>query len=466
MTQDINGMHPYIPNSVPEIKREMLDFAAAKDTEEFYADIPEKLRIVGSMDLPEPYLSEAELKRHINRFLDSNSSTDELLSFLGAGCYKHYVPAICDEINQRSEFLTAYAGEPYDDHGRYQTLFEYASMMGDLLEMDVVNVPTYDGHQAAATAIRMAARATGRNKILICQPISPGKLSKIKDYCKPDLEIRTIPYDSSSGSIDSGHLQRQLSQDTAAVYFDNPNFFGGIEMEGESIAKLVHDQGALLVVGADPISLGVLAPPTNYGADIVCGDIQSLGMHMQCGGGHAGFIATADDPELVMEFPSRLFGIAPTRVPGEYGFGDVAYDRTSFAKREGGKEWVGTAAALWGITAGVFLALMGPKGMYEIGESIMTRARYAARRIGAISNVGVVFPNSHAFKEFVVNFDGVGMTVKEINIRLLAYGIHGGADLSEDFPELGHSSLYCVTELSSKGDIDRLVHALTEVTRS
>jgi glycine dehydrogenase subunit 1 len=124
MTKDINGMHPYIPNSVPEIKREMLDFAAAEDTEEFYADIPEKLRIVGSMDLPEPYLSEAELKRHINRFLDSNSSTDELLSFLGAGCYKHYVPAICDEINQRSEFLTAYAGEPYDDHGRFQTLFE------------------------------------------------------------------------------------------------------------------------------------------------------------------------------------------------------------------------------------------------------------------------------------------------------------------------------------------------------
>jgi glycine dehydrogenase subunit 1 len=466
MTKDINGMHPYIPNSVPEIKREMLDFAAAKDTEEFYADIPEKLRIVGSMDLPEPYLSEAELKRHINRFLDSNSSTDELLSFLGAGCYKHYVPAICDEINQRSEFLTAYAGEPYDDHGRFQTLFEYASMMGDLLEMDVVNVPTYDGYQAAATAIRMAARATGRKKILVCQPINPGKLSKIIDYCKPDLEIRTIPYDSFSGSIDIGQLKIQLSQDTAAVYFDNPNFFGGIEMEGESIAKLVHDQGALLVVGAEPISLGVLAPPANYGADIVCGDIQSLGMHMQCGGGHAGFIATSDDPELVMEFPSRLFGIAPTRVPGEYGFGDVAYDRTSFAKREGGKEWVGTAAALWGITAGVFLALMGPKGMYEIGESIMTRARYAARRIGAISNVGVVFPNSHAFKEFVINFDGVGMTVKEINIRLLAYGIHGGADLSEDFPELGHSSLYCVTELSSKEDIDRLLHALTEVTRS
>lgn len=466
MNKEVVGMHPYIPNSAPEVKREMLDFAAAKDTEDFYADIPENLRLVGSMDLPDPCLSEAELKRHINRFLDSNSSTDELLSFLGAGCYKHYVPAICDEINQRSEFLTAYAGEPYDDHGRFQTLFEYASMMGDLLEMDVVNVPTYDGHQASATAIRMAARATGRKQILICQPINPGKLSKIRDYCKPDLAIKTIPYNSSSGLIDIEHLQIQLSKDTAAVYFDNPNYFGGIEVEGDRLAELVHDTGALLVVGADPISLGVLAPPANYGADIVCGDIQALGMHMQCGGGHAGFIATSDDPQLVMEYPSRLFGIAPTRVPGEYGFGDVAYDRTSFAKREGGKEWVGTAAALWGITAGVYLALMGPKGMYEVGESIMTRARYAAYRVGAIKDIGVLFSDSHNFKEFAVNFDGVGMTVKEINIRLLAYGIHGGEDLSVDFPELGQSALYCVTELSSKEDIDRLVHALTEVTRS
>jgi glycine dehydrogenase subunit 1 len=219
------------------------------------------------------------------------------------------------------------------------------------------------------------------------------------------------------------------------------------------------------VVGVDPISLGVLTPPADYGADIVCGDIQALGMHMQYGGGHAGFIATRDEERYVMEYPSRLFGIAPTMVEGEYGFGDVAYERTSFAIREQGKEWVGTASALWGITAGVYLALMGPQGMAEIGESIMTRVRYAIRRVGTIPGVTApVFQAPH-FKEFVVNFDETGKTVAEINRALLERGIFGGKDLSSEFPELGQSALYCVTEVHTKEDIDSLEAALKEVVR-
>ncbi len=169
-----------------------------------------------------------------------------------------------------------------------------------------------------------------------------------------------------------------------------------------------------------PISLGVINPPAEYGGDIVCGDIQPLGMHMNYGGGHGGFIASQDDPRIVMEFPSRLFGVAPTVVEGEYGFGDVAYERTSFAVREEGKEWVGTAAALWGITAGVYLALMGPQGMLEIGEGIMQRLRYAMKKIAQIPGVEVPFEKSHHFKEFVVNFDGTGKTVAEINRSLLS----------------------------------------------
>jgi glycine dehydrogenase subunit 1 len=164
-----------------------------------------------------------------------------------------------------------------------------------------------------------------------------------------------------------------------------------------------------------------------------------------------------------MEYPSRLFGIAPTSVPGEYGFGDVAYDRTSFAVREEGKEWVGTAAALWGITAGVYLALMGPQGMVEIGEGIMARSRYAMSRIARIEGVKApVFQSAH-FKEFVVNFDGTGKTVAEINQALLARGIFGGKDLAAEFPELGDSALYCVTEVHTRDDVDTLVRALKEV---
>jgi glycine dehydrogenase subunit 1 len=167
----------------------------------------------------------------------------------------------------------------------------------------------------------------------------------------------------------------------------------------------------------------------------------------------------------VMEFPSRLFGIAPTRVPGEYGFGDVAYERTSFAVREEGKEWVGTAAALWGITAGVYLALLGPQGMVDLGEGIMTRARYAMLELDKIPGVKAPLFEAPHFKEFVVNFDGTGQTAAEINRALLDRNIFGGKDLSGEFPELGQSALYCVTEVHTKEDIDTLVEALKEVVK-
>jgi len=417
------------------------------------------------MNLPQPLLSEVALKSHVQGILAKNKTAGEYLSFLGAGCWQHHVPAVCDEVNQRGEFLTAYAGEPYDDHGRFQALFEYTSMMGELLNMDVVNVPTYDGFQAIATSLRMATRITGRREVLIAATISADLLSRIRDYCKPNIEIRLMAYDSETGQLDLDALKAEISPETAAVYFENPSYLGFIETRGEEIAEIAHDHGAVCVVGADPISLGVLTPPVDYGADIVCGDIQPLGMHLQFGGGQAGFIATRDEEEYVMEYPSRLFGIAPTSVPGEYGFGDVAYERTSFAVREEGKEWVGTAAALWGITAGVYLALMGPQGMVEIGEGIMARSRYAMLEIDKIEGVKApVFQSPH-FKEFVVNFDDTGKTVAEINKALLAQGIFGGKDLTEEFPELGNSALYCMTEVHTKDDIDRLVNTLKEVVK-
>jgi glycine dehydrogenase subunit 1 len=457
-------VYPYIPNSVPAVERQMLDCVGAESVEDFYEDVPAHLRLKKPMNLPPPLLSEYALKRHVKEILAKNKTAGEFLCFLGAGCWPHHVPAVCDEVNQRGEFLTAYAGEPYDDHGRFQTLFEYASMMGELLEMDVVNVPTYDGLQAAATSIRMAARITGRRQVLVCGTIGADTLSKIVDYGKPDLEIKRIGYDLATGGMDLDALQSEISSGTAAVYLENPSYLGFIETQGDEIARVAHDCGALCVVGVDPISLGVLSPPVEYGADIVCGDIQPLGMHMQFGGGHGGFIATRDEEKYVMEYPSRLFGIAPTSVEGEYGFGDVAYERTSFAIREEGKEWVGTAAALWGITAGVYLALMGPQGMAEIGEGIMSRSRYAMGRMDRLKGVKAPLFQSPHFKEFVVNFDDTGKTVAEINEALLARGILGGKDLTAEFPGGGgQNALYCVTEVHTQDDIDRLVSALKEV---
>ena len=226
-------VYPYIPNSVPATKQQMLEVVGAKSVEEFFEEIPEKLRLEGNMKLPPPFLSEYSLKKHVLELLNQNKTAEEMVSFLGAGCYQHHVPAICDEINSRGEFLTAYAGEPYDDHGRFQALFEYTSMMGELLNMDVVNVPTYDGFQAAATSLRMASRLTGRREFLIAKSINPRKLSKILDYCQPDFTVRLIDFDTQTGLFELNELQELISTETAAVYFDNPAYFGFIETHGE-----------------------------------------------------------------------------------------------------------------------------------------------------------------------------------------------------------------------------------------
>ena len=465
MTRNRPTVYPYIPNSVPDVKKEMLRAVDARSTDELYEPIPKRLRFKRRMDLPPPLLSEYELSRHIEGLLGKNRSCSDNLSFLGSGCWQHYVPAVCDEIGGRSEFLTAYEGETYEDKGRWQTMFEFASLMGELLEMDVVNAPTYDAYQAVATALRMATRINGRSEVLVVATAGPDMLSKIREYCRPRIEVKQVEYDRRTGGIDLDALRGALSKETAAVYFENPSHLGFFETNGDAVARMVHEHGAECIVGTDPLSLGIVAPPATYGADIVCGDIQPLGLHMQFGGAHGGFIATRDEKKYVMQYPSRLIGILPTRVEGEHGFGDVAFERTSFAVREQGREWVGTASALWAVSAAVYMTLMGPQGFVEIGEGIRQRARYAAQRIDDIKGVRCpVFEAPH-FKEFAVNFDHTGLTVDEINRALLERGIFGGRDLSRDFPGLGRSALYCVTEIHTRGDIDRLVGALEEVTR-
>jgi glycine dehydrogenase subunit 1 len=452
--------HPYIPNSSPEVERRMLDYLGIDSVEDLFTQIPARLRC-GPMDLPDPIVSEQSLRAHVDGLLKRNRSSTEYLSFLGADSYHHYVPAVCDEINGRSEFLTAYSGRTYEDHGRYQALWEYAAMMGGLLEMDVVSLPTYDGYQASATSIRMAARYTGRRRALVASSTSSAKLSKFADYLRPAVDVEMLDW-GPTGELDLDHLRATLDEGVAAVYVDVPNSLGVIDTGLQAIGDLAHDKGALLVVGVDPTLLGVLEPPSRLGADIVCGDIQALGMHVQFGGGHAGFIAGADDPDMIHEYPIRLYSVTPTANDGEYGFGEVDASRTSFVAREGGKEWLGTTANLWGITAGVYLALMGPDGMRELGLALMGRSQYLAGLLSQIEGV-----NSPRFaapfgKEFVVDLTETGGSVADINKALEARGIFGGLDLSGR-AGLDGCALYCTTELHSKSDLDRLAETLDEV---
>ena len=466
MGRDTSKAHPYIPNSVPEIQKEMLDAIGAASIEELYQDIPEHLRFRGTLNLPEALVAESDLKGHVQRILAKNRTCEENLSFLGGGCWQHFVPAVCDEIQGRAEFLTGYAGEPFEDHGRFQALFEYESMMAELLDMDVVNVPTYDWLQAASTSIRMSARITGRGEALVTSTTSPERLAAIKNYCKGIVKITPVAYCPDTGRLDLEDLEAKLNDDVACVYFENPSYLGCIDDQGQAISDMAHTAGALSVVGADPISLGILTPPSQYGADIVCGDIQPLGLHMQFGGGQAGYIATRDEERFVMEYPSRLFGIESTSEPGEYGFGDVTYGRTSFAERESSKEFIGTATALWGITAGVYLALAGPGGMKEVGQTILQNSLYARKKISELEGASLRFPQGHFFKEFVVDFSPSGKTVEDVNRHLLDNGIYGGLDISTPFPGLGSPALICVTEVHKKKDIDTLVEALADALKA
>ncbi|MEV4004806.1 aminomethyl-transferring glycine dehydrogenase subunit GcvPA [Actinomadura sp. NPDC049753] len=451
--------HPYIPNSVPEVKREMLAAIGARSVEDFYADVPGRIRLDRPLDLPPPMRSEAELVRHVGGLLARNTSAQEALSFLGAGCYHHHVPAVVDEVVNRSEFLTAYAGEPYEDHGRFQALWEYQSLMGELLEMDVVSVPVYDGFQAAGTALRMAGRITGHRRLLLVTAVAPDKLSKIEDYVRPDHDVVLVPVDPATGLADPAAVRAELAAgDVAAVFAEAPSASGILDPALPSLAEIAHEAGAQYVVGCNPISLGAVTPPAAYGADIVCGDIQPLGLPMSYGGMNGGFVATRDEELYVGEFPSRLFGLAPTSVEGEYGFGDVAYERTSFALREEGKEWVGTAAALNGIAAGVYLALMGPQGMREVAETILANTRYALDRLAEVPGVETPYADAPHFADFTLRFTG-SRTAAEIGEALLEHGIFGGKVLS------GTDALYCVTEIHTKDDIDRLAETLQEIAK-
>jgi len=457
-------VYPYIPNSVPEVREQMLKEIGISSVEDIFAEIPDHLRFKGQLDTPGPIPSEYALRRHIEGLLEKNKDCKQYIGFLGGGVWNHYVPSVVTTIMERDEFLTSYVGEAYADHGKWQAQFEFASCIAELVEMDAVNTPTYDWGMAAATTIRMAARITGRDAALVSRSVSPDRLSCMKNYAWSSVpEFTAVDVDPETGLLDLDDLTKKMTDKIAVFYFENPSFLGIIEHQTAEIAEIVHARGGLLSVGVDPMSLGILEAPGNYGADIACGDVQGLGIPIQCGGGQGGFVATSNEPRFFGEFPSLMFGVTPTIVDGEYGFGEVFFERTSYASREKAKDFLGTMAQLHGIGAGVYLSLMGPQGMREIGEGIMQRAAYCANELAGLKGVKSPLYSAAFFKEFVVSFDETGKTVAEINKALLERKIHGGKDLSTLCPELGQSALYCVTEVHTKADLDALVAALREI---
>jgi glycine dehydrogenase subunit 1 len=456
--------HPYMPNSTPELRRELLDAVGVEDVEELFVQIPAGHRLQGELDLPPALVSEPALRRHLLDLLARNETCERNLSFLGGGIWQHHVPAIVDEIARRSEFLTPVWGTPSSDLGRNQAWFEFASQLGELVGMEFVGLPVYSWGCAEGHALRMASRITGRSRVLVSRAVSPERADVIRTYCgSPDLarhiDVELVDYDAETGALDLDDLRAKLRPDVAAVLFENPGFLGAIEVNAAQIAALARGAGAETVVGVDPLSLGVLAPPSDYGADIVVGSVQPLGVHMSAGGGAGGFIATRDEERYAHEYPTLNLSIAET-VEGEHGFGIALFGQTSYGSREEGNDWTGNSVYLHAVANAAYMALMGPEGFAEVGRLILGRSRYAARRLDGIDGVRVRWPDGF-FKEFVVTFEGA--TVADVNRGLRERGIFGGLDLSVDFPELGQSALVCVTEVHAQADLDRFAGAVEEV---
>lgn len=458
-------VYPYIPNTAPGSKKELMDAVDAKTDREIFDVIPDRL-LYDDFDFPEPILDEQRLKRHMNGILNKNASLDSHLCFLGAGCAPHFIPSVVDEVLKRGELVTAYTSD-MGDQGRGQMQFEYQSLMAELLDMDVIAFPQYDGGSSLGHAIRMTRRLTGRKKVLVASTFNKMTLDIAENYLSQIdgmyCEIIPVAYDKNTGMMDLSDLRSKLNEDIAGVIIENPTFFGTVETQAEEIGKLAKGVGAEFVVYADPISLGVLEAPGTYGATIACGDIHSLGLHMGAGSGVGGYVMVKDQYEYAKELKDMMYAASPTAVQGEIGFSfEACFDRTSYEIREKSAEFTGTSAGLWTATAGVYLATMGPQGMEDVGRSILARCAYASEKLSQIDGVSVMF-SGPSFKELVVDLRKTGKSVDEINRELLKHDIIGGYDLGKLYDEMAGYMLLCVTEIHLKEDIDKLTDSLAQI---
>ncbi|MBE6011720.1 MAG: aminomethyl-transferring glycine dehydrogenase, partial [Lachnospiraceae bacterium] len=255
-------VYPYIPNSAPEAQKEMMDFVGVKDLWDLYEEIPESLKFREKLDIPDAILDEYSIKKHAEKILAKNKNCSEYTNFLGAGCAQHFIPAVVDEITTRGEFLTCYGAESWADHGKYQTFFEYNSMLAELLDTEVMSVPQYDGGQAAATSLAMANRINGRKQVLLPELMNPQNKSAVENYMASvqkelEVEIVYVGYNKETGSIDMEDFKNKINSNVSAVLIENPGFLGVLEPNAEEIGKYAKDAGAEFIVYVNPISLGV-----------------------------------------------------------------------------------------------------------------------------------------------------------------------------------------------------------------
>jgi glycine dehydrogenase subunit 1 len=429
---------------------EMLAAIGVSTVEELFREIPEAVRFKGRLDL-EPALSEAELTAHMEELASRNAHTGSELSFLGAGIYDHYVPAVCDTVLQRGEFLTAYTPyQPEMSQGVLQTIFEYQTAICELTGMDITNASGYDGTTVAADACFIAKHATGKTKIVLAEALNPQVRQVVKTYA-PGFGLEVVEVPHRNGTTDPDELA-EAAKDAAAVFFQQPNFFGCLE-RAPDLAAAANEAEALPIAHVDPMSLGVLEAPGKYGCAIAIGEGQGAGNYQSYGGPHYGFIAAKSD--FTRRMPGRIVG-ETTDAGGKRGFVLTLQTREQHIRREKATSNITTNQTLLALSGLVYLTWLGPQGLREVGETCMALSQYAKDKLTS-SGLELLFPDKPTFKEFGVR---VGRSGREAVAAARQHGVHPGYALGRDYEGLDDALLVAVTEKRTTSDIERLVEVL------
>ena len=440
----------YIPNTKAD-QRKMLEFIGAENIDELFDTIPQALRLKNPLDIPGP-LSEMELMKFASDLSNHNQNMQENACFLGAGIYDHYIPATVPAIIGRSEFYTSYTPyQPEVSQGNLQSIFEFQTLICELTGMEVANASMYDGATALAEAALMASGITGRREWLVSGCIHPAYLETLKTYAWA-AGYTLVNAKRSGIGTDLTSVSDQITDKTACVLVQSPNFFGSIESCAQ-IEKITHAKGALLVMSFDPLSLGLIKPPGEFNADICTAEGQSLGIPMGFGGPLLGLFACKK--EFVRHMPGRLVG-ATTDSDGRRGYTLTLQTREQHIRREKATSNICTNEALCALAATVYLSTLGKSGLKEVSDLCFQKAHYAADRIAELEGCEVL-GDRRFFKEFVVK---CREPIADIQARLFENKIIGGLDLGRFFPEFEGHMLICVTEKRTREEIDVLVGGL------
>jgi glycine dehydrogenase subunit 1 len=443
---------PYILNT-PADREAMLAQIGIRSVADLFQSIPESLRLDRPLDVP-PALTEIELTQHLQQLAGRNMPADTAVCFLGGGSYDHFIPAVVDAVAGRSEYYTAYT--PYQaeaSQGSLQAFFEYQTLICQLAGMDLANASLYEGGSAVAEAVLMAIRITGRHgKVLLAESLHPEYRLTVETYLA-NLDARPETLPTPHGFLDPDDLARAIDDQTACVVVQHPNFFGCLE-EVEALAAAAHARGALFIVSFDPISLGLLKRPGQYGADIAVAEGQSLGNPMVFGGPYLGLLACRK--EYVRQMPGRLVGQTVDR-NGNRCWVLTLGTREQHIRREKATSNICTNQGLFALRATVYLAALGPQGLKETAELCVRKAHYAAERLARVAGLPPKFDRPF-FKEFTIEVPGPA-TAPDVLAFLLAGHYHAGLHLGRWYPHLDRCITLAVTEKRTRAEIDGLAAA-------